>query len=279
MTQQSFIDLSDGNKIPQLGLGTWKLDSENMAPVVEAALEAGYRHFDTAYAYRNEAALGDAVHSSGVPRDEIFITSKLPSGRHGYDSTLKTFDETMANLKLDVIDLYLIHWPMPKTGNFVDTFKAMIKLKDEGRIKSIGVSNFHQDHLDKLIGETGVTPVVNQVEVSPAFQQRELRAYNDKLGIATESWSPLGTGSLLDNETIRQIGEKYGKSAAQVVIRWHLDEGLIVIPKSANSGRIAENFNVFDFTLDAEDTLAMDNLDDRDGRTGANPDDAEFLQV
>ena len=279
MTQQSFIDLSDGNKIPQLGLGTWKLDSENMAPVVEAALEAGYRHFDTAYAYRNEAALGAAIHSSGVPRNEIFITSKLPSGRHGYDSTLKTFDETMANLKLDVIDLYLIHWPMPKTGNFVDTFKAMIKLKDEGRIKSIGVSNFHQDHLDKLIGETGVTPVVNQVEVSPAFQQRELRAYNDKLGIATESWSPLGTGSLLDNETIRQIGEKYGKSAAQVVIRWHLDKRLIVIPKSANSGRIAENFNVFDFTLDAEDTLAMDNLDDRDGRTRANPDDAEFLQV
>ena len=279
MTQQTFIELSDGNSIPQLGLGTWKLDGESMGAVVEAALEAGYRHFDTAYAYRNEAALGRALKSSGVNRDELFITSKLPSGRHGYDSTLSTFDETMDNLGLDVLDLYLIHWPMPKTGNFVDTFKAFIKLKEEGRIKSIGVSNFHEAHVEKLIAETGVTPVVDQVELSPVFQQKKLRAFHEGHGIKTESWSPLGTGDVLDNGVLKTIGDKHGKTAAQVTIRWHIQSGLIVIPKSSNPKRIRQNIAVFDFALDAEDMARIEQLDSGSGRTGANPDDSEFLQV
>lgn len=279
MTQQSFIELSDGNTIPQVGLGTWKLDGENMQAVVDAALAAGYRHFDTAYAYRNEAALGAALKASGIGGDEVFITSKLPSGRHGYDSTLKTFDETMANLGVDVLDLYLIHWPMPKTGNFVDTFKAFIKLRDEGRIKSIGVSNFHQAHLEKLIDETGVTPVVNQIELSPAFQQKELRAFNDKHGIKTESWSPLGRGDVLESGVIKEIAQKHGRTPGQVTIRWHIENGLIVIPKSANPQRIAENFDVFDFRLDAQDMEKIAGLDSADGRTGVNPNEGEFLQV
>ncbi|WP_417583004.1 aldo/keto reductase [Pelagibacterium sp.] len=279
MTQQSFIELSDGNTIPQVGLGTWKLDGESMQGVVEAAIAAGYRHFDTAYAYRNEAALGAALKASGVGADELFVTSKLPSGRHGYDSTLKTFDETMANLELDVLDLYLIHWPMPETGNFVDTFKAFIKLKDEGRIKSIGVSNFHQAHLEKLIAETGVKPAVNQIELSPVFQQKELRTFNDKHDIRTESWSPLGQGDVLTGDAIKQIADKHGRTPGQITIRWHIQNGLIVIPKSANPKRIAENFAVFDFELDADDMARIEALDSPEGRTGANPDNAEFLQV
>jgi len=279
MTQQSFIELSDGNRIPQVGLGTWKLDGANMQGVVDAALAAGYRHFDTAYAYRNEAALGAALKASGVAADELFITSKLPSGRHGYDSTLQTFDETMANLGVDVLDLYLIHWPMPQTGNFVDTFKAFIKLKEEGRIKSIGVSNFHKAHLEKLIAETGVTPVVDQIELSPMFQQKDLRGFLDGQNIRTESWSPLGTGEVLDNGVLKAIAGKYGKSAAQVTIRWHIQNGLIVIPKSSNPDRIKQNFEVFDFELDADDMAKIDALDSASGRTGANPDNSEFLQV
>jgi 2,5-diketo-D-gluconate reductase A len=279
MTQQSFIELSDGNKIPQVGLGTWKLDGESMQGVVEAAIAAGYRHFDTAYAYRNEAALGAALKASGVSADELFITSKLPSGRHGYDSTLKTFDETMANLGVDVLDLYLIHWPMPRTGNFVDTFKAFITLRDAGRIKSIGVSNFHQAHLEKLIAETGVTPAVNQIELSPVFQQKDLRAFNDEHGIATESWSPLGQGDVLTSATIKEIAQKHGRTPGQITIRWHVQNGLIVIPKSANPQRIAENFAVFDFELDADDMTRIEALDSANGRTGVNPDEGEFLQV
>lgn len=279
MTQQSFIEFSDGNTIPQVGLGTWKLDSANMQGVVEAAIGAGYRHFDTAYAYRNEAALGAALKASGIGEDDVFITSKLPSGRHGFESTLKTFDETMANLGVDMLDLYLIHWPMPRTGNFVDTFKAFIKLKEDGRIKSIGVSNFHQAHLEKLMEATGVAPAVNQIELSPVFQQKELRAFNDKHGIRTESWSPLGRGDVLESPAIREIAQKHGRTAGQVTIRWHIQNGLIVIPKSANPQRIAENFGVFDFELDAEDMGKIATLDSADGRTGVNPDEGEFLQV
>ena len=279
MTQQSFIELSDGNMIPQVGLGTWKLDSANMQRVVEAAIEAGYRHFDTAYAYRNEAALGAALKASGLGANELFVTSKLPSGRHGYDSTLKTFDETMANLGVDVLDLYLIHWPMPKTGNFIDTFKAFIKLKEEGRIKSIGVSNFHEAHIEKLIAETGVTPVIDQIELSPMFQQKELRGFLEGKAIKIESWSPLGTGNVVDNGVLKAIGEKHGKTPAQVTIRWHIQNGLIVIPKSSNPDRIRQNFEVFDFALDADDMEKIDALDSANGRTGGNPDEAEFLQV
>ncbi|WMT89747.1 aldo/keto reductase [Pelagibacterium sp. H642] len=279
MSQQTFIELSDGNRIPQVGLGTWQLSSTSMPAVIDAALAAGYRHFDTAYAYRNESALGDALKASGVERSELFVTSKLPNGRHGYDETLRTFDETMANLGLDTLDLYLIHWPMPQTGNFVDTFKAFISLKEQGRISSIGVSNFHQPHLEKLIAETGVVPVVNQIELSPVFQQKALRAFNDKHGIRTESWSPLGKGRVLDNSTIAAIAEKHGKTAGQVVIRWHIENGFIVIPKSANPERIAENFAVFDFALDEDDMDRIGRMDDAGGRTGVNPDEGEFLQV
>lgn len=279
MTQQTFVELSDGVRIPQVGLGTWKLDAAGIGPAVAAALEAGYRHFDTAHAYRNEAALGAAIRASGGARDQLFITSKLPNGRHGYDETLRTFDETMADLGLDVLDLYLVHWPMPKTGNFIDTFKAFIALKRDGRIRSIGVSNFHEPHLERLIGETGTVPSVNQIEVSPVFQQKRLRDFNARLGIMTESWRPLGGGGILDHPVLKEIAGRHGKSVSQIALRWHVQSGLIVIPKSSNPERIRQNIDIFDFELDAEDMARIEVLDSPDGRRGINPDEGEFLQV
>jgi 2,5-diketo-D-gluconate reductase A len=276
MTDQTSISFNDGLSIPQVGLGVWQTPNETAAPAVRAAIDAGYRHVDTAAIYGNEEGVGEGIRSSGVDRKDIFLTTKLWNDAQGFDSTLKAFDESLKRLGTDYVDLYLIHWPAPKKDLYLDTWKAFVQLHKEGRAKSIGVSNFGAEHLKRIIGETGVTPVLNQIELHPDFQQRALRQTHDELGIKTESWSPLGQGQLLSNATIGTIATKHGRTAAQVIIRWHIDNGLIVIPKSVTPSRIAENFKVFDFKLDADDLKQIDTLDTATGRIGPDPMTAAF---
>ncbi|MGA1801888.1 aldo/keto reductase [Rhizobium sp. HT1-10] len=276
MTDQTSITFNDGRSIPQVGLGVWQTPNETAAPAVKAAIEAGYRHIDTAAIYGNEEGVGEGIRSSGVDRKDIFLTTKLWNEAQGFDSTLKAFNESLKRLGTDYVDLYLIHWPAPKKDRYLDTWKAFVQLHKEGRAKSIGVSNFAGEHLKRIIGETGVTPVLNQIELHPDFQQRALRETHDALGIKTQSWSPLGQGQLLDNAVIGKIAGKHGRTPAQVIIRWHIDNGLIVIPKSVTPSRIAENFKVFDFKLDADDLKEIDTLDTPDGRIGPDPMTATF---
>jgi 2,5-diketo-D-gluconate reductase A len=271
------ITLNDGTSIPQLGLGVWQVDPDITARVVGWGIDAGYRLIDTAEGYRNEEGVGEAIRAASIPRDELYITSKLRNGAHRRDDALRAFDDTMEKLGLEQIDLFLIHWPLPGQNRYVEAWKALIELKDAGRIKSIGVSNFNQDHLERIIGVTGVVPVVNQIELHPAFQQRDVREFHARHDIKIESWSPLGSGRLLDDPTIGSIARKHGKTIAQTIIAWHLQQGLIVIPKSVNKDRIAANFDVFDFKLDAEDLKTIEGLDSPDGRTGPNPATASFL--
>ncbi|WFR95056.1 aldo/keto reductase [Rhizobium tumorigenes] len=276
MTDQTRITFNDGRSIPQVGLGVWQTPNETAAPAVRAAIEAGYRHIDTAAIYGNEEGVGEGIRSSGVERKNIFLTTKLWNDAQGFDSTLKAFDESLKRLGTDYVDLYLIHWPAPSKDRYLDTWKAFVQLHSEGRAKSIGVSNFAAEHLNRIIGETGVTPVLNQIELHPDFQQRALHETHDALGIKTQSWSPLGQGKLLDNAVIGKIAGKYGRTPAQVIIRWHIDAGLIVIPKSVTPSRIAENFKVFDFKLDADDLKQIDTLDTPGGRIGPDPVTATF---
>ncbi|TPM34397.1 aldo/keto reductase [Mesorhizobium sp. B2-3-5] len=271
------ITLNDGATIPQLGLGVWQVDHDITAQVVGWAIKAGYRLIDTAQSYQNEEGVGEAIRGAAVPRSELFITSKLRNGAHQRDAALRAFDDTMKKLGIQQIDLFLIHWPVPSQDKYVEAWKTLIELKQAGRIKSIGVSNFNRDHLERIIGETGVTPVVNQIELHPRLQQRELRDFHAGHSIHTESWSPLGSGRLLSDPTIAGIARKHGKSAAQTIIRWHLQQGLIVIPKSIHQDRISANFDVFDFELDAQDLKAIAGMDAADGRTGPNPATAAFL--
>lgn len=272
MPAQPMMDLNDGRSMPQLGLGTWRAAAGEAAAIVRAAIAAGYRLIDTASMYGNEPGVGEGVRGSGVAREELFVTTKLASAAHGHDAALKAFDESAKRLGLERVDLYLIHWPAPRQGLYLEAWKALVRLQAEGRVTSIGVSNFTAEHLRRVIGETGVTPAVNQVELHPRFQQRELRELHGELGIVTESWSPLGQGGLLADPTVKRIAAKHGKTPAQTILRWHLDCGLVAIPKSSNSGRIAENFDVFDFYLDGEDMAAMAGLDDPRGRIGPHPD-------
>ena len=271
------IKLNDGSAIPQLGLGVWQVDAAITAQVVGWGIEAGYRSIDTAEGYQNEQGVGEAIAKAGVPRSELFITSKLRNGAHQRDLALKAFDETMSKLGIDQIDLFLIHWPVPSQDKYVEAWKTLVELRNAGRIKSIGVSNFNQDHLERIIGETGVTPVVNQIELHPRLQQRDKREFHDKHNIRIESWSPLGSGRLLQDPTIGAIAKKHGKSVAQIIIRWHLHEGLIAIPKSVHKDRIAANFDVFGFELDAEDLRIIKGMDSPEGRGGPNPATAAFL--
>lgn len=271
MAEQTYVTLNDGVRIPQMGLGTWQLTDAEVTGLVQEAIRLGYRHIDTAAGYENERGVGRGIVQAGIAREDVFVTSKLRNGEHGYDETLRAFDGTMEKLGLDVLDLYLIHWPSPRVGKYVDTWKAFIRLRAEGRIRSIGVSNFNPDHLERIIGETGVTPSINQIELHPYFQRRDMRAVHADNGIAIESWSPLGRGRLMDEAVIVQIAQKHQKTPGQVVIRWHIEQGLIVFPKTATPARLAENFDVFDFALDAGDVAAIDALDRPDGRTGPDP--------
>ncbi|WP_278264633.1 aldo/keto reductase [Nocardia sp. AG03] len=264
------IVLNDGNVIPQLGFGVFQVPAEDVTGVVAEALKVGYRSIDTAAVYGNEEGVGRAIRESGIPRDEIYLTTKLWNADQGYDSTLRAFDASMKRLGLDYLDLYLIHWPVPSAGRYVDTFRAFQALKAQGRVGSIGVSNFRVIDLETLIADAGETPAVNQIELHPTLSQRDLRQYGANHAIATEAWSPLGQGTLLDNPTITSIAEELDRTPAQVIIRWHLQLGNIVIPKSVTPSRIAENFDVFTFELDAAAMEAINRLD-KGTRVGPDP--------
>ncbi|MEA2285528.1 MAG: 2,5-diketo-D-gluconate reductase [Solirubrobacteraceae bacterium] len=257
--------------IPQLGFGVFQVPPEDTAEVTARALEAGYRHIDTAAGYENEAGVGEAVRASGLDRGEVFVTTKCPNSSHGYDEARAAFAESQERLGLGYVDLYLIHWPVPSRDRYVETWKAFIELQSEGGVREIGVSNFQPAHLQRVIDETGVTPTINQVELHPYLQQRELRTEHERLGILTEAWSPLAQGEVLDDPTITRIAEGHGKTPGQVVIRWHLQLGNVVIPKSVTPERIAQNFDVFGFELSDDDMAAIEALD-RGHRTGPDPD-------
>jgi 2,5-diketo-D-gluconate reductase A len=255
------IPLNDGNPIPQVGLGVWQTPPEDTERAVAAALEAGYRHIDTAAAYGNEVETGRAIAGCGLPREDIFLVTKLWNADQGYDSTLAAFDASVERLGVDYLDLYLIHWPVPAQNTFVETFKAFGYLRDQGRIRSIGVSNFEPEHLQILVDATGIVPTVNQIELHPLLPQHELREVHAQLGIATEAWSPLGQGSLLSNPAVTAVAETHGKTPAQALIRWHIQLGNIVIPKSVNPERIVSNFDVFDFELSEQDMASISSLE------------------
>jgi 2,5-diketo-D-gluconate reductase A len=268
------LELNDGHRIPQLGLGVYKIADAIAADTVQVALEAGYRHVDTAALYANERGVGEGLARVGLPRAEVFVTTKVWNDRHGYDATLRAFDESLAKLGLDYVDLYLIHWPAPRQDRYVDAYRALETLRADGRARSIGVSNFHTHHLDRLLTETDVVPAVNQVELHPWLVQTEVRAYNAAHDIRTEAWSPLARGRAIGDPTLDGIGARYGKSAAQVVLRWQLQLGNIVIPKSVTPERLRENLDVFDFTL-AESDIAEISALDAGERTGKDPDDLD----
>lgn len=271
MAEQPTLALNDGRQIPQLGLGVWQTPADDAAPVVRTALEAGYRHVDTAAIYGNERGVGEGIRASGLPREDVFLTTKLWNDRQGFDTALKAFDSSLGRLGTDYVDLYLIHWPAPQQNLFLDSWRALVRLKEEGRARSIGVSNFNPEHLERIIGETGVTPVLNQIELHPSFQQRSLRAFHQEGGILTQSWSPLGQGQALQHPVLARLAAKHGRTPAQIVIRWHLDKGLVVIPKSVTPSRIQENFDVFSFRLDDDDLAEIAELDSPEGRIGPDP--------
>jgi 2,5-diketo-D-gluconate reductase A len=269
------VQLNDGKSIPALGFGVFKVAPSDTEQAVSTALQAGYRHIDTAAVYGNERETGRAVAESGVPRDELYLVTKLWNSEQGYDSTLAAFDASMERLGIDYLDLYLVHWPMPKRNKFIDTFKAFAHLRDQGRIGSIGVSNFEPEHINALVDATGIVPAVNQVELHPRLPQTELRELHARLGIATEAWGPLGQGSLLSDPAVTAVAEALNRTPAQVLIRWHLQLGNIVIPKSVNPERIASNFGVFDFELSENDIASISSLDDGH-RLGPDPRTFDF---
>lgn len=265
------IRLNDGKTIPQLGFGVWQVSNDEVTRAVQTAIAAGYRSIDTAQGYHNEDGVGKAIAESGVPRGDLFITSKLRTGDQGYDTTIKSCLASLERLGLDYLDMFLIHWPVPAHDRYSDTWKAFVQLQRDGRVRSIGVSNFLPGHIERIIADSGVTPAVNQIEVHPEYQQRDVRAFHERHDIAIESYSPLGSGAVLDNAVIAEIGKKHGKAPAQVIIRWHLQQGLIVIPKSVHADRIKANLDVFGFELDGDDMDRIAALDRPDGKTGDNP--------
>ena len=266
--------LNNGHSIPQIGFGVWQVPDDQAADAVLAAFEAGYRHVDTAALYENERGVGEAVARSGLDRDDLFITTKVWPTEYGFDDTLRSADTSMSKLGLDTLDLLLLHWQAPADGRFGEAWRALIQLQEEGRVRSIGVSNFHEERLRKVISDSGVTPAINQIELHPWLPQQQLRDLDAVLGIVTESWSPLASGGLVDDPSLATIGAKYGKTSAQVMIRWHLQLGLVVLPKSVTPARIKENIDVFDFELTAQDMADIGRLENGH-RTGPDPD--QFL--
>jgi 2,5-diketo-D-gluconate reductase A len=268
------VTLHDGVEIPQLGFGVFQVPPEDTQRVVEEALAAGYRHIDTAAAYRNEKGVGEAVAASGIPREEVFVTTKLWNEQQGFDSALEAFEKSLGRLDMEYVDLYLIHWPAPGQDRFVETWKAFERIREQGGARTIGVSNFRIEDLERLGRETDTVPTVNQVELHPRFHQTELRAWHGEHGVATEAWSPLGQGALLGEPAIVEIAERHDRTPAQAILRWHLQLGNVVIPKSATPARIRENIELFDFELGEEDMAAIGDLD-TGRRTG--PDPATFV--
>jgi 2,5-diketo-D-gluconate reductase A len=269
------IELNDGHTIPQLGFGVWQIEPDATARAVGHALEIGYRHVDTAQMYGNEEPVGEAVRASGLERADVFITSKLDNRFHRPDDARRAFEATLLELDLDYVDLFLIHWPLPTLydGDFVSTWKALEQCRRDGRARSIGVSNFQVEHLERLAAAADVIPAVNQIELHPYFHNEDVHRYGQAHGIATEAWSPLAQGTVLDDPAIAAIAEKLGRTPAQIVLRWHLEHGHIVFPKSTTPARIAENFDVFDFELEPADLGRIDALDEGEaGRIGPDPD-------
>ncbi len=271
MTEIPDVKLNNGKQIPQVGFGVFLVPDDQTQQAVENALDVGYRHIDTAKLYDNEGSVGKAVAASGLDRDEVFVTTKCWNDDQGYDEALRAFDASLDRLGFDYVDLYLIHWPAPSQDRYVDTWRAFQRLYDEGRARSIGVSNFHVGHLQRLFQETDVVPAVNQVELHPWLQQQELRQFNADHGIATEAWSPIARGGHLQDPVIQQIATEHGVSPAQVILRWHLDQGTVIIPKSVHRERMVANLDLFGFSLDEDDHRAIAGLD-ADDRVGPNPD-------
>jgi len=270
------VALNDGTTIPQIGFGLWQVPPSEAEVATAEALRVGYRHLDSAAVYANEAETGAALAKSGLAREDVYVTTKLWNPDHGYDEAMRAFDTSMAKLGFDQLDLYLIHWQCKQHGKFIDTWRALIDLQKSGRVKSIGVSNFKEPALRQLIDATGVIPVLNQIELHPWLPQLDMRAVHAEYGIATESWSPLASGQLIDDPTLTVIAAKHGKSTAQVMIRWHLQQGLIVLPKSVTPSRIAENIDVFGFELDDEDMATIAGMENGH-RTGPDPDDFLYM--
>jgi 2,5-diketo-D-gluconate reductase A len=275
MTDVPTIALNDGNHIPQLGFGVFQIPPAETAEAVTHALEAGYRHIDTAEMYGNERGVGQAISAYGLDRSDVYVTSKLNNGFHRPDDARRAFEETLEALGFEYVDLFLIHWPLPTLydGDFVSTWQTLEEFKSDGRTRSIGVSNFQVAHLERLAAESDTVPAVNQIELHPYFQNREVAAYGREQGIATEAWAPIAQGKVLDDSTLAEIAGRSGKSVAQVVLRWHIQRGHIVFPKSVTPERIRENFELFDFELDPADLETIDALDRGEaGRDGPNPD-------
>ncbi|WP_030483879.1 aldo/keto reductase [Nocardioides aequoreus] len=280
MTSVPNLTLNDGREIPQLGYGVFQVPAEDTARLTSQALEAGYRHIDTAEMYGNEKGVGEAVRSSGIARDQLWVTSKLNNGFHRPDDARRAFDQTMADLDIDYLDLFLIHWPLPTQydGDYVSTWQTLIELQQQGGVKSIGVSNFQPDHLARLAKETDVVPAVNQIEVHPYFTNEAARAASRDAGILVEAWSPIAQGAVLDDQVVTGIADELGRTPAQVTLRWHVQRGDIVFPKSSSPERMAENFAIFDFELSDDQVSAISGLDrGEDGRTGPNPDTFDYI--
>lgn len=271
MTAVPSITLNNGVDIPQLGFGTFQIPPAQTRQATLTALEVGYRHLDTAQMYRNEAAVGEAVRASGLDRSEVFVTSKLNNGAHAYDAALAAFDRSMDDLGLGYLDLFLIHWPLPDVGDFVETWSALEAIYGTGRCRAVGVSNFQPHHLRRLLADTGVVPAVNQIEVHPYLTQDHVRAFNAEHGIATEAWAPIARGKVLDDPVVVRVADAQGRTPAQVTLRWHIQRGDIVFPKSGTRSRVEENAALFDFELSDAEMAAITALN-RDERTGPDPD-------
>lgn len=266
------LTLGNGLRIPQLGFGVWQVPQEEVVAAVSTALETGYRSIDTAAAYGNEEGVGEALRRSGLARGELFVTTKLANPDQGYDATLRAFEASLGRLNLDTVDLYLVHWPMPRRNLYVPTWKALERLYAEGRVRAIGVSNFQRPHLERVMEEGGITPMVNQIELHPLLTQADMRSFDAKHGIVTEAWSPLGQGKLLGHPTVVAVAEEHGRTPAQVLLRWHIQLGNVVIPKSVTPERIRSNFQVFDFELSRAEMDRISGLN-TDSRFGPDPDD------